>query len=121
MASQRRAGLVQVQINGEIQDAKGNFSYNLGQPKREAIIGTDGVHGFKETPQVAFIEGGITDHGNLDLKALVTVDGATVTISLANGKVVVLRDAWFAGEGTATSEEGEVAIRFEGANAEEII
>lgn len=120
MASQRRAGLLQLQINGEIQDGKGNFSYNLGQPKREAIVGTDGVHGFKETPQVAFIEGAVTDHGNLDLKALVTVDGATVTLSLANGKVVVLRDAWFAGDGTASSEEGEVAVRFEGANAEEI-
>jgi hypothetical protein len=120
MANQRRAGLLQLQINGEIKDAKGNFSYNLGRPKREAIIGTDGVHGFKEVPQVAFIEGAITDHGNLDLAALVTITDATVTVQLANGKVVTLRDAWFAGEGTASSEEGEIAIRFEGANAEEI-
>ena len=120
MANQRRAGIIQLQINGEIKDAKGNFSYNLGQPKREAIVGTDGVHGFKETPQVAFIEGGITDNTNLDLKALVTITDATVTIELANGKMVVLRDAWYAGEGTASSEEAEVPVRFEGASAEEI-
>ena len=106
MANQRRAGIIQLQINGTIQDAKGNFSYNLGQPKREAIVGNDGVHGFKETPQVAFIEGAITD--------------ATVTISLANGKVVELKDAWYAGEGTASSEEAEVPVRFEGDQAEEI-
>jgi hypothetical protein len=120
MANQRRAGLIQLHINGETQDAKGSFSYNLGKPKREAIVGADGVHGFKETPQVAFIEGAITDRGNLDLAALATLTGATVTLSLANDKVVVLRDAWHAGDGTVSTEEAEIAVRFEGANAEEV-
>ncbi|HEY0190804.1 MAG TPA: phage tail tube protein [Kofleriaceae bacterium] len=117
---QRRAGIIQLQINGEIYDAKGNFSYNLGRPKREGMVGSDRVHGYKETPQIAFIEGAITDRGTLDLAALVTLDGATVTLTLANGKVIVLRDAWFASEGTASSEEAEIAVRFEGSNAEEI-
>lgn len=120
MADQRRAGLIQLQINGEIQDAKGNFSYNLGRPKREAIIGADGVHGFKEMPQVCYIEGAITDRGNLDLAALASGRDLTVTLSMSNGKVVVLRDAWFAGEGSASTEESEIAVRWEGANAEEI-
>ena len=120
MADQRRAGLIQVQIQGEIQDAKGSWSYGLGRPKREAIIGSDGVHGFKETPQVAFIEGAITDRGTLDLAALVTGKNQTVTLTLGNGKVIALRDAWFAGEGTASSEEAEIPVRWEGANAEEI-
>ena len=120
MADQRRAGLIQVQINGEVQDATGNWTYNLGKSKREAMIGADRVHGFKEIPQIAFIEGAITDRGSLDLAALAIVTNATVTISLANGKVIVLRDAWFASEGTASTEEAEIAVRFEGANAEEV-
>lgn len=120
MADQRRAGLIQLQISGEIQDAKGSFSYNLGRPKRETLVGSDGVHGFKETPQVAFVEGAITDRGNLDVAALATGRDLTVTLSLGNGKVIVLRDAWFAGEGTASSEEAEIPVRWEGANAEEI-
>jgi predicted heme/steroid binding protein len=118
--SQRRAGIIQVQVNGEVYDAKGNFSYNLGRPMREAIIGADAVHGFKETPQVPFIEGEFTDRGSLDVATLVTLEDATVTLSLANGKVIVLREAWFAGEGTANTEEGNIAVRFEGAGAEEI-
>lgn len=118
--SQRRAGIIQVQINGEVYDAKGNFTYNLGRPMREAIVGTDTIHGFKETPQVAFIEGEFTDRANLDLEALVTMQDATVTLSLANGKVVVLRDAWFAGEGTGNTEEGNIGVRFEGASGEEV-
>lgn len=118
--SQRRAGLIQVQVNGEIFDAKGSWSYNLGRPKREAIIGADGVHGFKETPQVCYIEGEATDRGNLDVAALVSIQDATVTLSLANGKVVVLREAWYAGDGTVNTEEANIAVRFEGAGAEEI-
>lgn len=120
MANQRVAGLIQVQVNGQIYDAKGSWSYNLGRPMREAIIGADSVHGFRETPQVAFIEGAITDRGTLDLAALANGRDLTVSLTLGNGKMVVLSDAWFAGEGTGTSEEAEIAVRWEGANAEEV-
>lgn len=118
--SQRRGGIIQVQVNGEVFSAKGNWSYNLGRPMREAIVGADGIHGYKETPQVAFVEGEITDLGTLELATLVTMDGVTVTLTLATGKVVMLREAWFAGEGTANTEEGNIAVRFEGLGAEEI-
>ncbi len=119
--SQKTAGLIQVQVNGEIFDARGNFTYNLGRPVREAIVGADGIHGFKETPQVAFIEGEFTDRGTLDLSALSALENATVTLTLGNGKMVALREAWFAGEGTGNSEEANVAVRFEGRGAEEIV
>lgn len=118
--SQRRGGLIQLQINGEVYDAKGNFTYNIGRPKREAIIGSDGVHGYKETPQVAFLEGEITDSGTLELERLVGLTGATVTLELANGKVIALREAWYAGEGTGNTEEGNIGVRFEGKGGEEI-
>lgn len=119
--NQRIAGLIQLQVNGEVYDAKGAFTYNLGRPKREAVPGTDGIHGYKETPQVAFIEGTITDRGNLDTDALITGDDQTVTLTLGNGKTVVLHGAWFAAEGTGSSEEAEFAVRWEGAGAEEVV
>lgn len=120
MEDQRRAGLIQLQIGGEIQDAKGVFTYNLGLPKREAIPGSDGIHGYKETPQVAFIEGAITDRSTLDVAALARGTGLTVTLTLGNDKVIVLGGAWFAGDGTASSEEGEIAVRWEGKTAHEV-
>lgn len=48
------------------------------------------------------------------------MDNATVTLELANGKMIVLRNAWFASEGTVQTEEGTIALRFEGISAEEI-
>lgn len=120
MANQRIAGIIQVQVNGQVFDAKGNFTTNLGRPLREAIVGSDRVHGFKETPQVAFVEGEFTDRGNLDRAALVSLVEATVTVKFNNGKLFVLRDAWYAGDGTSNTEESNMAVRFEGVSAEEI-
>lgn len=116
----RRGGIIFLKVNGEIYSAKGNFTYNLGIARREAIIGADGVHGYRETPQVPFIEGEITDNQTLDLAGLATTENATVTLELANGKVISLRDAWFAGEGTGNTEEGNIAVRFEGMSADEV-
>jgi hypothetical protein len=120
MADQRRAGLISLQIDGEIYSAKGNFTYNLGAVKRDAIIGADAVHGYREMPQVAFVEGEVTDRSTLDMRRLITMTNATVTLQLANGKVVVLRDAWFAGEGTANTDEANIGVRFEGISGEEV-
>lgn len=117
---QRRGGTIAVKADGFVFLAKGEFSYNLGRPKRDPVIGSDGIHGFKETQQPAFIEGAITDDGTLDLAKLVTTTGATVTLELAIGKVISLRDSWYAGDGTGKTEEGEIPFRFEGARAEEI-
>ncbi len=105
--------MIQFQVAGVLHDAKGSFSYNLGHPMRSAIEGAGGIHGYAEKPQVAFIEGEITDRGNLDLKALVNVTDATVTLELGVGKVIVLRDAWFASEGSGETEEGAIKVRFE--------
>jgi hypothetical protein len=117
----RIGGIIQVKANGTIYSAKGQFTYNLGLPKRETVVGSDGVHGFKEMPQVPFIEGAFTDQGDLNMAALVTMKDATVTLDLANGKMIALRDAFYAGEGTGSTDEGEVDVRFEGEDAEEIV
>jgi hypothetical protein len=120
MADQRVAGLITLKVGGEIQDAKGDFTYNLGKPLREAVVGKDGVHGYKETPQVAFIEGTITDRLTLDVGALATGKDLTIILELANGKTVSLGQAWFAGNGNVNTGEGEIEVRWEGKEAEEI-
>lgn len=118
--SQQKGGTINFKVGGVVYDAKGSFTANLGRPKKEAIIGADKVHGFKEMKQVAFIEGVITDDSSLDVAALLDIKDTTVSLELANGKMVVMRNAWFAGEGDITTEEGEIAVRFEGKGAEEV-
>jgi hypothetical protein len=116
----RVGGIIEFKANGELYSAKGSWTYNLGRPKREAVVGSDSVHGYKEMPQAPKIEGAITDRSDLDLSALLTLKDATVTLSLANGKIIVLRDAFFDGDGNATTEEGEIEVSFSGLSAEEV-
>jgi hypothetical protein len=118
--SNRRAGVLFLKKDGEIFDAKGNFTYNAGAPKRDAIVGPDKVHGYKEMPQVPFIEGEITDSSSLNLKQFLNTTDSTITLELANGKVFVLRNAWYAGEGNVQTEEANVQVRFEGLESDEI-
>jgi hypothetical protein len=121
MAGKNRiGGIIALKVNGDIYFAKGNFTYNIGKPKREGVVGADVVHGYKETPQVPFIEGEITDRTELSLEDLVTLDDATITLELSNGKVITLSEAWYASEGTGNTEEGNIACRFEGMSAEEV-
>lgn len=116
----RVAGIIFVKVDGQQYDAKGAFTYNIGSPQREAVVGSDAVHGFTETPQVPFIEGEFTDRATLDLVALTTIENATVTLELGNGKVVVLRSAWYAGDGNVVTDQANITVRFEGLQAEEI-
>ncbi len=118
--AKRVAGTITVRRNGEALLVKGSVEYNLGVPKREAVIGLDGLHGFKELPQPAFIRIEATDAGDLDLAALLEAADDTVTAELANGKTVVMRNASQTGEGTVNPEEGTIALEWTGESAEEI-
>lgn len=116
----RVGGIIEFKANGNLYSAKGAFTYNLGQPKRDPVIGHDSVHGYKELPQAPRIEGAITDRSDLDLEAFLNMKDATVTLSLANGKIIVLREGFYAGEGDVTTEEGEIQVLIHGSGAEEI-
>ena len=116
----RVGGIIFVKVDSQLYRAKGAFDYNIGVPKKEGVVGHDGVHGYKELPQISFIEGAFTDSEDLNLEALRGITNATVTLELANGKVIVLRDAWEASDGNGNSEEGELEVRFEGMNGEEV-
>lgn len=119
---QRKGGIIELKVDGVVYQAKGAFTYGLGKNTREAIVGHDQVHGFKEMPVAPFIEGEITDDSEISLDTLASVEDSTVTLRLANGKTIALRNAFCTnpdGLGAST-EEGNVAVRFEGKRAEEI-
>lgn len=116
----RKGGTIYFKIDGVQFDAIGSFSYGLGTEKRESLVGSDGYHGFKGMPQASFIEGEIRDSKEFDLKKFAELQDATVTLELANGKVIVMRKGAQVGEGAGNSEDGNIPFRFEGPPAEEV-
>lgn len=118
---QRRGGMIFIKADGVQFDVKGQFEYNLGVPKRDPVIGHDGHHGHKALPQEAYISGEFTDDVDLDLKNdLLSIENATITLELYNGKVIVLRGAYYSGTGNVQTEEGNIEVRFTGDSASEI-
>ena len=118
--SQRVGGIIFVKVDGQQFKAKGSWTYNLGQPVREEVVGSDQVHGYSEVPQAPKISGVITDDADLNMKNLLNITDATVQLELANGKIISLEQAFFAGEGSGTTEEGEIEVSFVGISAEEV-
>lgn len=116
----KRAGFIQLKINGVLMDAYGDFEVGYGQTKRSGLTGADGRHlGTKEEAQIPYIEGKIMDRSNFDVLAYLNAEDATVTYRKANGKTVVLQKAYYAGEGKETSANAEIDFRMEGERMEE--
>lgn len=111
--AQRRLGVKQVMINGEVVLAKSGVSYSLGGDKFETVMGLDRFHGLKVTRTPAFMEITITDSDTFDLQGLVKLTDATVTAELENGKTIKLGHAAYASDGQVSAEEGEIEARFE--------
>lgn len=118
--SNKKAGLLKLKVNGKTLRTAGDFTYGIGTVKKEALIGTDGVHGYKEVPQVSFIEGDIRDGLNIDLKELSEADIESATLELGNKKIIILSDGWVASELTGSTGEATIPLRIEAKKAKEV-
>ncbi len=120
MAQNRIAGVAYVKYDGKQLPIRGKWQVGFNQIKREGIAGQDGVHGYKEMPQVPSLEGDVSTTDDLSVEDLVGITGATVTLEHANGKVYVLREAWTANAYDIDTEEGSIKVRFEGLSIDEV-
>ena len=112
-------GVLSFELNGDRYKIKGHVTYNLGKPVKEAIVGADGVHGYKATHQAARAEFTSSDHADLNLEELLDFEG-TASLHLANGKVITLQEGWYAGEGDVNTEESEITILLNGVKGVEV-
>lgn len=117
----RRAGIYQLAVNGELYEVAGAATYNIGGEQRETLVGHDGVHGFKSMPLAPFVEMDLRDRGDLNVQTLKALTNASVVLSLANEKTIVLSGAWWEGTGDGNTEEATIAGRFGSKTAEEVL
>lgn len=105
-------GLVKLTVDGVTYRVKGAIDYDLGLPMAEEIIGQDGIHGFKETPKVAYVECEVTDGYSYDLKQIINATNVTVVVALNNGKTVTFTNCRQTGEGKVNSEESALTLKW---------
>lgn len=116
----RRSGTLYVDVDGTQLEVIGDWTYNINPVKRETLLGADKIHGYKETPKENFIEGEARDSMETNLAALQGVTNSTTRLQLANGKNIILRNAWYAADGDVGTEEANIQIRYEGLSGEEV-
>lgn len=120
MAANRIAGVAYIKVDGRQFAARGKWKSNILPTKREGIAGQDAVHGYKEMPRVPTIQGDVSYVEGFLVEDLPKISNATIELRLANGKVHILRNAWWSDESEVDTEEGSIPVKFEGLSGEEI-
>lgn len=114
-------GTAQIRVNGEQIEFRGDLTWNFQVAQKKGIAGRDGrVHGFVTDPVVPYIEMEVTVSGRKTTKDLEAIVDATVQAVLADGRQLVLRGAYVAGEITPGLDEAKMKLKFEGTDGEEI-
>ena len=121
MSDNRIAGVAFLKVDGEQFAIRGKFKYVVNTVKRETLVGQDGVHGYKEMPVEPYISGDVSDHPGTRVKRLEDITDATITLELANGKTIMLRNAWWADTSEVDTEEGSYPVKFCGLSGEELV
>jgi len=119
MSSNLIAGTAQVTVDGTTYQLEGSLKYSPSTVKREAMIGKDGFHGWKETPVTGWISMSIRDAGDLTVAAFNAMRNSTVVASLANGKTVVGRNMGTTDAQEVDTEDAKFEVKFEGPQVSE--
>lgn len=116
----RLAGVATIAIDGVPYHVSGEGTYRPSGSSRESLIGQDGYHGYKEMPAAGSIKWKGRDSSGLVVAALNEANNATVTLVLANGKVVTGRNMARVGDPLeVNSEDATFDVSFEGPDVSE--
>ena len=114
------AGTLSIMVNGQAYAIAGAGTYLVSSTSRETLKGQDGVHGFKEMPDVGFISWQGRDSGALSMTTLNSLDGVTVIADLKNGKTIIATNAWRDGEpAEVNTEDATFTVKFASASVTE--
>ena len=93
MSENISSGLLSLVAGGQVLNAMGDFTYSTARTEIEVVTGVDRHASERHTPVTPFIEGTISDSGDLDTGALVGARFDTVQLGLLNGKSIKINNA----------------------------
>ena len=114
--AKRLAGTCYVKVNGEQLELSGSMTCSMNTKNKEALVGVNGVAGFKETAVAPKIKGTFFIGSDFPLSDIVDGTDLTVTAELANGSVFTLSDAFVTGDVEYSADDGTAEIEFTGIN-----
>lgn len=115
------AGTAYLAIDGRTYLLVGDFAYNASRVTRETMIGMDGIHGNSEKPRAGMIKMKCRDYGDISIAEINQMRNVTVTVEMANGKIVVGRNMWTTGDQEVEGTEATFDVVFEGPSVQEVL
>jgi hypothetical protein len=119
MSSNLIAGITQAIIDGTTRQLEGGAKYSASTVRREAMVGQDGFHGWKETPVPGSITMSLRDAGDMSVADFNALRNSTVMLVLANGKTVVGRNMGTVDAQEVDTEDAKFEVKFEGPQVSE--
>ena len=101
-------------------EARGSFEYRLSGNQNESIPNADGSTSIGGKWVDGYIKGEIANYNKTDHKGLKDMEGVTITLHLANGKVILAHDAFQVDESVGNVETGSFPVEFHSDVVEEV-
>lgn len=120
MSLRKIAGTAFFKVDGVQYALQGNAQVNFSKVNREAMVGADGVHGYRETPMAPSIAITLTRTPEVSLATLARVTDSTITLDASDGKVYVLTEAFQSGELSYAVLDGTLPVTFTGRTIREL-
>ena len=115
-------GFATLKIDGDVLDTNSGASLDLGGVVRTAVMGSNRVLGWAQTPKQARLECEVFAQKGTNLQRFADIEEATITFTADTGNTWILPNAWLAEppKFTQAGEGGKVNLIFEAAVAEEV-
>jgi len=111
--NRRLAGITAFKVNGSAL-AVIEFAWDPGTSELSTLTSLSGVDGYDEKPVAPYISGKLRDAQSVNVTAILAQRNATVTITLANGKVIQGHNLWYVGRPGVSGADASFDFRFEG-------
>jgi NAD dependent epimerase/dehydratase family enzyme len=114
------AGLFKMSVNGRYETiGEGTFTVSPDGFTRDAKLSSSGVAGFIEKAQAPYIECEFLTVKDFSLKRIQSWENETIAAEgLGGGKTVILYNAFYAGGGSLSANEGTFKAKLIGTSAE---
>lgn len=114
MSQNISSGILSLVAGSTVLNAMGDFTYSTARTEIEVVTGVDRHASERHTPVTPYIEGTISDSGDLDTRTLHGARFDTVQLGLQNGKSVKINNAIQVSRIEVNAIEGTFSVRFEG-------
>lgn len=120
-AVNRRAGYLEITVNGTTIEAKGNFDLTVINSKKEGIaLANLTVAGYSEKPVVPGGKGMVQKSNKQKAAVMSSMTDGTVVAKCGDGTKFVFSHAWYSGEGVLSTEEGNFAYEWQSKSVDEV-